>query len=61
MGVYGILGAVVSPGSKKKKININKAISTSLKLSEWGKMKDIIMDLPLRTSERKNRATLSDH
>ena len=46
---------------KKKKININKAISTSLKLSERGKMKDIIMDLPLRTSERKNRATLSDH
>ena len=45
----------------KRMININKAISTSLKLSDWGKMKDTITDLPSRTSERKNRATLSDH
>lgn len=45
----------------KRMINISKAIFTSLKLSDRGKMKDTIMDLPSRTSERKNRATLSDH
>lgn len=38
---------------------INKVISTSLKHFEWGKMKDTIMNLPWRMSERKNRATLS--
>ena len=57
----GFLEAVVLPGGKKKMNKINKVISISLKLSEWGKMKDTSMDLPWRTRERKNRATLSNH
>lgn len=51
--------AMVLPGGKTKMIKISKVI-TPLKF--WmGQNKDPIMDLPWRTGERKNRATLSDH
>lgn len=38
---------------------INKVLYASLKLSEWGKMKNTIIGLPWWASEGKNRTTLS--
>lgn len=61
MDIYGIFGDCGIAWRFKKMNKINKVISISLKISEWGKMKDTSMDLPWRPRVRKNRATLSDH